>query len=304
MAGAAAFSSVRRPGGTLLPALPPLILVAPLLAASALLPPAASVLTALAAVIVLGVPHGALDGEIARDVLRPRFGRMWFPVFAGPYLALAALVLVAWRLAPLPTLGGFLAVSVWHFGAEDSRSGTLLEQLARGGLPIGLPVLVQPAATAWVLGTVAGAPMPDLPAWLTAGALVWLALALLWSIRSAVEGRWQTLLGQAMLGCAFVVLPPVTAFALYFVLVHAPAHTRALIADAGRARRVHDARSAVLRALPLSVMTIAMGAALWSFYEGPAAARLLALTLQGLAALTLPHLLLDIGTARLSSAAR
>lgn len=277
------------------------MLVAPLLAASALLPVDASVLVALAAIIVLGVPHGALDGEIARDVLRPRLGRMWFAVFALPYLALAALVLLAWRVAPLATLGGFLAVSIWHFGSEDSRSGTRLEQAARGGLPIGLPVLLQPAATAWVLGTIAGVPMPALPAWLTSGAAIWLALALVWSLRLALEGRWTTLLGQGLLGCAFTVLPPLTAFALYFVCVHAPAHTRALIADDGRAGRVRDGGSAMLRALPLSIVTVAIGAALWRLYAGPPPARLLALTLQGLAALTLPHLLLDLWTSPLSS---
>ena len=37
-----------------------------------------------AAVILLGVPYGALDGEIARPYLLPRFGRAWFIAFALP----------------------------------------------------------------------------------------------------------------------------------------------------------------------------------------------------------------------------
>lgn len=276
---------------------PPVLLAAPLLAASGFLPGPSSTLVALAAIIVLGVPHGALDGEIARDVVRPRFGRLWFPVFAAPYLALSAMVLAAWHLFPLATLAGFLAASVWRFGAEDSGSGSRLEQLARG-LPIGLPALLQPAATARVFATVAGTALPALPPWLTAGALLWLALAVLWGLRLAVAGRWATLGGQALLGCGFALLPPLTAFALYFVCVHAPAHTRAVIADAGRAARVHDGWSAVLRALPLSVATVLIGAALWRFYAGTGPERLLALPLQGLAALTLPHLLLDAWTSR------
>lgn len=98
-------------GGRRRVVVPPVLLAAPLLAASGFLPGPSSTLVALAAIIVLGVPHGALDGEIARDVVRPRFGRLWFPVFAAPYLALSAMVLAAWHLFPLATLAGFLAAS-------------------------------------------------------------------------------------------------------------------------------------------------------------------------------------------------
>ncbi len=71
---------------------------------------------------MLGVPHGGLDGEIARSLLRSRLGvRLggwfrwaWFPIFSPPYLALAVAVAVAWagcvalrgqaRLLALPAL--------------------------------------------------------------------------------------------------------------------------------------------------------------------------------------------------------
>ena len=116
-------------------------------------------LTVLAVIVLLGVPHGALDGEVARGVLRPHLGRAWFAVFAPPYLALSALVLLSWHAAPVVTLALFLAGSVWHFGSEDSGDGPLLEALVRGGLPIALPTLVQPAATVALLGGIAGVPL-------------------------------------------------------------------------------------------------------------------------------------------------
>ncbi|WP_246686158.1 Brp/Blh family beta-carotene 15,15'-dioxygenase [Methylobacterium sp. WL8] len=108
-------------------------LVALGLVASAFLPREASWLAALSVVIVLGVPHGALDGAIAAPLLRPRYGRAWFGVFAIPYLGLSALVLLAWQLAPLAALAGFLALSVLHFGEEDAGPGVphvLLDRLA------------------------------------------------------------------------------------------------------------------------------------------------------------------------------
>ena len=108
-----------------------------------------------------------------------------------------------------------------------------------------------------------------------------------------MRSRPRDLLLPGILCAAFAVLPPLTAFALYFVSVHAPAHMAALIRHPGRAPRVHDTLSAWRLAAPTTALTIAIGAALWPFYTGGVALRLLCLTLQLLAALTLPHMILD-----------
>lgn len=142
------------------------LLVGLALACSAVLPLGQRWEFALVAMIVLGVPHGALDGEIARPLLRPRFGRAWFPVFALPYLALFLVVMLAWRMAPVATLAGFLVASVWHFGSEHTASGDPLGVLLRGAMPIALPVLIHPAATAGVFAAMAGVAMPLMPSWL------------------------------------------------------------------------------------------------------------------------------------------
>lgn len=265
---------------------------------SAALPPGAQHVCALVAIVALGVPHGALDGEAAWAVLRPRFGRAWFPVFAFPYLALSALVLLAWHQAPGPTLAAFLLASAWHFGTEDSEAGSGLEVIVRGGLPIAAPALAHPEATAAVFRTVAGAPLPQLTDWLWAAAMAWLALTVLWAGHAALRRRGRVLAVPGLLAGMFAVLPPLTAFAIYFVGVHAPAHTWALIRSPVRAPRVRDERSAVVLALPITALTLLIGAALWPLYGGAAPDRLLALTIQGLAALTLPHMLLDAALAR------
>ncbi|MGX7705832.1 Brp/Blh family beta-carotene 15,15'-dioxygenase [Methylobacterium sp. Gmos1] len=263
-----------------------------LLAATALLPRETGWATVLALVIVLGVPHGALDGEVARPFLEPRFGQAWFGVFATPYLALTAAVLLAWRLAPEATLAGFLGLSVLHFGHEDAGPGRPVEALVRGALPIALPALVRPDETARIFAVVTDTAMPVLPGWWTVLAWAWLALALAWLVlRRPAPG----LLAEfAALGLAFAVLPPLSAFGLYFVCLHAPRHMRALAADPVRAPAVDGMGRAVLLSLPVFGLTLLIGLLLWPTYpQADAAERLLALTLQLLAALTLPHLLLD-----------
>ncbi len=77
------------------------------------------------------------------------------------------------------------------------------------------------------------------------------------------------------------------------VAIHAPAHTAALIRHPSRAPRIQDAASAWRLAAPTTILTIAIGAALWPSYSGEAPVRLVCLTLQLLAALTLPHMVLN-----------
>ncbi len=282
-------SGCRRGGPTascLLPA------AALLIAATALLPREAGWAAVLALVIGLGVPHGALDGEVARPFLAPRFRRAWFLVFAAPYLALTAAVLLAWRSAPDLTLAGFLALSVLHFGSEDAGPGRPAEALVRGGLPIALPALVRPDETARIFAVVTDTAMPVLPDWWRALAWVWFALALAWlCLRRPPPGLLAELAGLSL---AFLVLPPLSAFGLYFVGLHAPRHMRALADDPARAPAVDGMGRAIVLALPVFGLTLLIGLLLWPLYpQANGVERLLAVTLQLLAALTVPHWLLD-----------
>jgi Brp/Blh family beta-carotene 15,15'-monooxygenase len=264
------------------------------LAASAALPREASWLVALAVVIGLGVPHGALDGAVAAPLLRPRCGRAWFGVFALPYLGLSALVLLAWQVAPLATLAGFLALSVLHFGEEDAGPGRPLEALVRGGLPVALPALLRPEETAGLFAAVTRVPMPELPGWWIAAAWLWLALAAVWL--SARRRPGAVPVEMAALAAAFWLLPPLTAFTLYFVGLHAPRHMRALVRDPVRAPGIDTMAKAVRASLPVFGLTLLLGAALWPLYAAgtdDSAATLLCLTLRMLSALTVPHVLLD-----------
>ncbi len=272
-------------------------LAAPPIALTVLTPQQVGWPVVTALIILLGVPHGALDGEICRTILRPRRGHAWFAVFAIPYLFLFATVLIAWRAVPLWTLLAFLMASVWHFGAEDAPHSGGLEILVRGGMPVALPLLVHPAATLLVFSTITGVPLRP-SGWELAVGQGWLVLAGLWILTVFISEQLGRLAVPALLAALFVVLPPLQAFAIYFVCVHAPAHAAGVISDPVLAPRVTDGRGAVIYALPITLLTVAIGVALWPFYTGAVPQRLLAVTLQMLAALTLPHMLLEAALER------
>lgn len=271
----------------------PLLLPTLIAASAGFLPRGAQWIAALAAIVLLGIPHGALDLAIGRVLFRPSRGRLWFLVFALPYLVLAGAVLLAWRVAPMPTLAAFLLASSWHFGREHLDALRLPARPAAtwalGGIPVAVPVLTQPAATARLLSAIAGAPIARPPGWLLAGALVWAGLCAFaaWRARSAAP----TVPGLACLW--FALLPPILAFALYFTALHAPAHMTSMLRRPDRLPQARTVAAAWRLALPGTAITLALGALLWPLYAGPAPARLAELVFQGLAALTLPHMLLD-----------
>jgi Brp/Blh family beta-carotene 15,15'-monooxygenase len=96
-------------------------------------------LVALAAVVIIGLPHGALDGAIAIHLGMSR-NLLSLTRFLVLYIAAAAAVVGAWMMAPVACLLVFLVISMLHFGMGDVRAGNgwqgMLEALAHGGLVV------------------------------------------------------------------------------------------------------------------------------------------------------------------------
>ena len=96
-------------------------------------------LIALAAVVIIGLPHGALDGAIAIQLGMSQ-NLLSLIRFLVLYIAAAAVVVGAWMVAPVICLLAFLVISMLHFGMGDVRAGNgwqgMLEALAHGGLVV------------------------------------------------------------------------------------------------------------------------------------------------------------------------
>ncbi len=278
--------------------------LAPLAAGFAVLPPPTmdwQVGLAVPAIAVFGVPHGATDWNLARLLFQPRFGRAWMLIFAAWYGVLMAAVVAAAAAAPPLAMLAFLAVAVWHFGAEDAGAIGLAANpsaiLACGAPPVLAGALFWPAAYAAVLhslGVLGASAAQDVfrAALVAMGA--WACAAGLAVARNPAR-RWRLALELGAVLALQAAAPPVLAFTLYFCLVHAPRHMRAL-PPAARGWQM----------APVSALAIALLAGgTWIAARGqgidPSAASLSAAGLSwagltgifwGLAALTLPHVAL------------
>lgn len=262
-------------------------------------------LTMLAlAVVIFGLPHGALDLALVQGASRG--SRTALVGAAVLYLMASGLVLMVWISAPMAALLGFLAIAVIHFGLGDTEDlhgpQRAVEIIARGGFAGVAPLvfhpqttrdlfalLVGPASTASLDTTLAVMATPVTWLWLAC-----LVVALAWRTIQRAPGWMSAVLELLLTAAIFAVCHPLAAFLLYFCFVHSVRH----IADLGAARFPDSAPRArrwlLLESLPFTAATVALAMVAWFVFADSVTfdEAMIRLVFWGLSALTVPHMIL------------
>ena len=256
-------------------------------------------LIALAAVLLVGIPHGGLDGAIARRQGWPPTRLAWIG-FHLVYLLLALLVIFLWQLFPLFGLGIFLVISGIHFARSDCGNNLnrgWASLIAHGGLvPIVIPyvqtaevrpiftLLVGEANTVLLLSAIEILVIP------------WLASVLIYT-RLAIKDPFirSTFFALLCLIIATLVLPPLVSFALYFCVFHSPRHIRDIVSRLSSQERQRGLYEMVVYSI-IAIGVIIL-CAVYLQNEMQLLPKLLQVSFIGIAALTVPHMLLvDYGS--------
>jgi Brp/Blh family beta-carotene 15,15'-monooxygenase len=239
------------------------------------------------AVAVLGLPHGALDLPVA-EALWPLATRADRARFFAAYLGLAAGVAVLWWLAPGPALVAFLAYSALHFAGDWEGDG-LLAQAAGGVSAIGAPALTHTEDVTAIFALLAP-DAADVVAQALAACGVAGGLLLLSGLATAHRRRLSTATEHAGIWVGAVLLPPLLYFVAYFCLLHSVRHFMQTLAA------LPDRPRALQKAGTMTAATLTGAAAAYVALSGAASDAVDAALLQtlfiGLAALTVPHMLL------------
>ena len=239
-------------------------------------------------VVLLGVPHGAMDALIARRIYGTDTAARWIG-FAGAYLAAALAVVAVWVWLPVSFLFGFLAVSAAHFSADPRPGAGMLSRALYGGAIIVLPTLLHAGEVSDLFGLLAG---PQAATWVTLAlqtlAWPWLAGLL---VMAALEARRDIVTGieLAMIGALAALAPPLIAFGVFFCIMHSARHLLRVAAFAS------DLRSGALVGVGIGPMMFVLAAAAGCWFllgDSSVDARIMQLLFVGLAALTVPHMLL------------
>lgn len=277
-------------------------------AASTLLPAGGGAVVgwvALAAGLVIGLPHGAVDHLVPEWLLGRRVPRTTMLVLLAAYVGTAAAFFAAMTFAPAPAGLVFLLVSIVHFGCGDvaftaARAGRAPRfrphlVLGFGAPPLLLPVALWPEPARAVLEGFA----PGLAVLLTPGVrATLLAVVLLTAAAAAVSvlrlGDRRSAGEIALLVVVFAVTPPLLAFAAYFGAWHAARHVARLLsadpANAGALAAGHLGRPLARFARQAFLPTVASVTVLGLLWWGAGGAEgFVAAHLGLIAALTMPH---------------
>ena len=274
-------------------------------------PPSAAVSADImvAAVALIGLPHGAYDFEVARRLLSRPLGRWWWALFGIAYIALALLGLGLWALLPAAGLILLLIGGAAHWGVDDLEVEPLPRlqvawlAISRGAVPVAAPMAFHAAASAEIFSNLLGRSAISADsvrtagvAWLIAGSPGIVASAV-WASAAEGRARIRALAEPLVLLAWFASAPPILAFTIYFCLWHSVRHSLRSALSAQPGEGVSKALAAYARAVlwptALTCLLAGMAAVIWlSDLDMTEASWHLIFV--GLFALTIPHVLLEI----------
>ena len=252
---------------------------------------------AMAAILLIGVPHGGLDGAVARRIGWPMSPWGWI-TFHLAYILIAIFVMAIWWLLPLTSLVAFLMISGLHFGASDvkyideigSKRWRWLPLMAHGGLvPIAIPGF-QPEAVLPIFTILVGEQSSVvLLETIEALSYYYIAVASAYLFLSFKYTKWRSsaanLVALLILAYSF---SPLVSFAIYFCLWHSRSH----YAQIWKSIALNDRPRCVTETIVYSICAWFVAIGFYWYFQMTLNQGLIEITFIGLAALTVPHMLL------------
>ena len=247
------------------------------------------ILVPLLAILIIGMPHGASDILIARRL----YSQGWFKLlsFVVGYFFLAIIVLITWHFYPIFSLSSFLLISALHFGLLDTLANQTtdckaLRAFIYGATPIIIPITFHTSEVNEIFKLLIFdesdfAYQLDLlfPFWLI-GVIVLFAKNGRKTVRELLE--------IILLAFLLALIPPLWGFAFYFCFVHSVRHFLNLSKILNEIEKFDI--FAIIVTVAATLMLILAATLLLTgekIEDG-----LLRVTFIGLAALTVPHMLL------------
>jgi Brp/Blh family beta-carotene 15,15'-monooxygenase len=279
--------------------------------------------------LVLGLPHGAVDHLAPWRVRAEEITPSRISVVGGLYLLLGSLVLLTWLVTPVAAFVCFILVTWLHWGQGElyplialvgvdylsDEPSRWLAVFARGSLPMLVPLVAFPEQYQLVAETLVGTFGSSTLGWATgvftpvgravSGAIVGVTCGsslLLGYFRTDDRRPWLVDVGEVLfLTTYFLVVPPILAVGAYFCLWHSLRHVIRLVALDERAVAALEGGDPVAAgwqfvrdATPLTLLSIGIIAGL--AVVAPQSPRdpleLVGVYLVAIAAMTVPHVVI------------
>jgi Brp/Blh family beta-carotene 15,15'-monooxygenase len=216
--------------------------------------------------------------------------------FYACYLILALTYGLLWSRYPTLGLSSFLTIAALHFGSDWHRRGIALTRLAYGLTIVTLPALAHPADVAAIYAALGTTHAPLLIA--ISKVLAVIAVVVGGAAAAAqCKQRSSDLYEFLAIVLGATCLGPLVFFTCYFCLLHSPRHLLETAEELG----IASLRRLCIVTIPILLATVALAGGVWLLLPNVSTStRIMTLVFVGLAALTVPHMLLDRLTDKLT----
>ena len=246
----------------------------------------------LIVILVFGLPHGAADGILVYQAMNAELIKFFsFLLF---YISFGILVIICWYFFPLISLGVFLIISSIHFGIMDmegfkNKSLRYLRVMIHGSTIVLIIPFSHPIKVKNIFDLLVGHDTSMIFIIINIIFYFWLAGALIIIIYSKSE-RFQVFLEISIISSLGIFLPPLWGFAVYFCGIHSLRHFQNLWSLFKKKYTWNHAISSTLVVSIISLLLVISVA--WVAAYDNLTNSLIRATFIGLAAFTVPHVLL------------
>lgn len=236
--------------------------------------------------LIVGLPHGALDLEVLRSAARSRTRSLAAVTLL--YLGLAAAAFAVWQWSPAVAMSLFLLIAAAHFSEDWRAFGEPMLGAAMAVAMLSAPALLHRGELAaifeQVTGSSGGGMITNFQLMVAPVACLMAAVGIagLWRRQRPREAALATALLAGM-----IFLPPLAGFALFFCAYHSPLHLRETWDD------LRQPRARLVR-ISLAITGLALlgaGALVAIEWRGSLSPSVIAATFTTFAILTVPHML-------------
>lgn len=238
-------------------------------------------LLALPLILLIGIPHGATDHLIFKDLTKPFLGTRRMNRFFVNYVLMMGLYGVVWLIFPMLALALFLLLSAYHFGQSNwnyvafkSFFWQQLNFFSWGIFVLAMPILIHIEESAPIIYEITGVTLPAISygvTWWICGSLFLLNIGLI--IYSWLDQRIDNkafrdeLINLCTLSLLFVFTPLLVGFAIYFALWHSLSSVMDQIAFFRQKKARFNLVNYLQKSLPMSVLAISSIVAVFFFFQ-------------------------------------
>lgn len=261
-------------------------------------------------VLILGIPHGAVDHLIFLHVSGKTFDRATALRFFSVYLIVVLAYALLWTFFPLLSLLSFILISVYHFGQSNYEYAELqnnpvwrnLLYLLWGSFVLLLPIIWHYDQAAPIINGILNRELIDVAAvmdlrLLLAGSLfslsIFAAVILLITDAISMQDFFRELFSLIVLALLFISTPLLVGFACYFGLWHSMSSVLDQVNVLSESDNTFSIKRFYRKSLPLTLVSLI--GILLIFYISQhlvPSLPLLSVFFVILATITLPHMVL------------